>query len=145
LPLDGGLRRVVFNDVVRLSNYGDVQRPLLWTLDKDGQLVSVDECIQNRVRRQVGYKEYPNNIVSPRVSIDAEYSFINSPDNEIVYGTLRGITVTMLERAEFNIDIPDETFRVAVPANTAVWDRRKELKLRAAEVATEDVLTLFER
>ena len=83
--------------------------------------------------------------MSPRVSIDAEYSYRNSPEGEIVHGTLIGITVTVLERAEFNMEVPSETFRVAVPANTAVWDRRGELKLRAAEVATEDVLTLFER
>jgi hypothetical protein len=97
------------------------------------------------VRRDIGFKEYPHNIVSPRVTIDAEYSYTNSPEGEIVYGCLLGITVTMLEQAEFNIDIPAETFRVAVPANTAVWDRRGDLKLRAAEVATEDVLSLFER
>jgi beta-lactamase regulating signal transducer with metallopeptidase domain len=145
MSLDDGTRRVVFDNVVRLSNYGDVQKPLVWTIGKDGQLASVDECFQNHVRRNVSFKEYPHNIVSPRVTIDAEYSYSNSWDGEIVYGSLLGITVTMLEQAEFNIEIPAETFRVAVPANTAVWDRRKELKLRAAEVATEDVLTLFER
>jgi hypothetical protein len=145
MSLDEGSLRVVFDNVERLSNYGDVQRPLIWTLDKDHRLECVDECFKNYARRNVGFKEYSHNIISPRVTIEAEYDIVNSPDLELVYGNLLGITVTMLERAEFNIDIPAETFRVAVPANTAVWDRRKELKLRAAEVATEDVLTLFER
>jgi hypothetical protein len=118
---------------------------LTWILDKNGRIEYVEECFQGHVRRQVGYQAYPKNIVAPRVGIDAEYSYKSSPSGAITYGKLLGITVTMLEQAEFNIDIPAETFRVAVPANTAVWDRRGDLKLRAAEVATEDVLSLFER
>jgi hypothetical protein len=58
---------------------------------------------------------------------------------------VRELTISIIDEAEFNQPIPPEAFQAAVPANTAVWDRRTELKLRAAEVATEDVLTLFER
>jgi len=143
--LDGGLRRVVFENAVHLRSVGDVQLPLTWILDQDGQLDCVEEFFQGLVRRQVGYDVYPGNIVAPRVGIEAEYSYKTSPTGEVTYGQLRGMTVTTLERAEFNMEVPPEAFRVAVPANTAVWDRRTELKLRAAEVAVDDVLTLFER
>ena len=48
--LEGGSRRVVFDNFVHIRTVDgvrEVRMPLTWKLDKDGQLESVDECIQN--------------------------------------------------------------------------------------------------
>jgi hypothetical protein len=44
-------------------------------------------------------------------------------------GTLNGLSMTLLESAEFNVDVPDSTFRVPVPATTSVVDMRREQRL----------------
>jgi hypothetical protein len=139
--LDDGSRRLTFEANSTRREFGDINS-LNWVIGGDGKLQSIELSFQYHVIRQFGFQPYGRNVVVPQVSIDAEYSgWTPAGDHEI----LLGLTVSVIEEAEFNTEIPQDVFRVAVPANTAVWDRRTELKLRAAEVATEDVLTLFER
>jgi hypothetical protein len=107
-------------------------------LADDERIVRLDrlDASHANLLRELDFQQYPGGIVFPRVRISQYY---RDPTR------LEDITVTIIEHAEINIDIPPEEFRMSVPANTAVWDRRGELKLRAAEVDTEDVLTLFEQ
>jgi hypothetical protein len=115
---------------------------MTWRLSaKEQALEQIDAVnpIQGGYIRELDFREYPGGVVLPRVRITRFFS----QSRESI--TISHITISIVDDAEFNIDIPDSEFRVAVPANTAVWDRRGATKLRAAETATDDVLTLFER
>ncbi|HEV3137269.1 MAG TPA: hypothetical protein VGZ26_05180 [Pirellulales bacterium] len=85
---------------------------------------------------QSGFLNYPGNILFPSVRIATWYW----GDDK-----LKLITISIIEEATFNQPVAPETFVAAVPENTAVWDKRNGLKLRAAEKAVGNVLTLFEK
>jgi hypothetical protein len=85
---------------------------------------------------QSGFLNYPGNILFPSVRVATWYW----GDDK-----LKLITISIVEEASFNEAIPPETFVAAVPENTAVWDKRNGLKLRAAEQPVSNVLTLFEK
>lgn len=115
-----------------------------WSLNADGGLDRVDAVRNHHWSRELGFTHYAGGGQIPKVRIDAECSYYQS-DGRTHFGRLLSLTITVIEEAEFNRPVSPETFRAAVPANTAVWDRRGELKLRAAEQPVSDVLTLFER
>jgi beta-lactamase regulating signal transducer with metallopeptidase domain len=110
------------------------------TVDRDGFMDRMSSRTSaNRVMRetvQLGHTTYPGNVRFPKVHITAEYS---------VAGPLTGIAISIIEQASFNEELPPATFVASVPGNTAVWDKRNGLKLRAAEQPVDDVLSLFEK
>jgi beta-lactamase regulating signal transducer with metallopeptidase domain len=112
-----------------------------WIVNEEGTLRQVIVHDEGSETIQLGYRNYPGNVRLPKVTVDVHYRY-SSPAK---LDSLLDLSIWILDEAEFNQPIPPETFRTAVPANTAVWDRRKELKLRAAEEPVADVLTLFER
>jgi beta-lactamase regulating signal transducer with metallopeptidase domain len=118
---------------------------MTWLLAPDGALLRAKEQYgRGTVVREIGFLEYPGGVHLPRVRVRTYYPMLRNEKDEVI-GPLQSLSISIIEHAEFNIDIPDSEFRMAVPANTAVWDRRGELKLRAAEIDTEDVLTLFQQ
>ncbi len=136
-----GTTRVIFKQGPRSSSGIEVS----WLLGPDGTLLHATELYGfSTVLREIDFREYPGGVHLPRARVRTYYPTLRSGKEE-VSGPLQSLTISIIEHAEFNVDIPDSEFRMSVPANTAVWDRRGPLKLRAAEVPTEDVLTLFER
>jgi beta-lactamase regulating signal transducer with metallopeptidase domain len=124
-------RRWVFADI-----YGRIM------VDADGELDRMyRENPSNHFYHdifQYGYAIFRrSNLLFPLVRAEAHYR------NDQTQAVNR-VTISVIEEAEFNEPIPAEAFRVSVPANTAVWDRRNGLKLRAAERPVDDVLTLFD-
>ncbi len=85
---------------------------------------------------QYGFTQYPGDILFPSVHISTWYP---NPDK------MQIINISVIEDAHFNLALSRETFEAAVGENTAVWDKRNGLKLRAAEKPVSNVLTLFEK
>lgn len=144
LTLADGSSRIGFGRVVMQRTSSESipnQLSLLWHVNADGLLNRVDSAGDQEWSRELEFKEYPGGGFLPKVRIDTSPIGSNDPTLKVV----RELTISIIEEAEFNMPIPPETFKAAVPANTAVWDRRRELKLRAAETPVRDVLTLFER
>ncbi len=114
-------------------------------LDELGQLFRRDELTRLSLISHRAYREYPGGVRLPQVRIEATFDTGWQAANfGVLRGTLSRLTISVIEKAEFNQHLPDALFRLAVPENTAVWDRRAKLKLRAAEVPVDDVLSLFD-
>jgi len=139
-----GTARVFFSQPAVVQPTPNPDLSFTWTFSADRKLERVD-LRQSGFLRELDFREYPGGVLLPRVRVRTVYPTYYSENHDPRHGPLLEISVTMIEHAEINVDIPPEEFRMSVPANTAVWDRRGPLKLRAAEVPTEDVLTLFER
>ena len=145
--VDGSSRVEFGTTATQRSGVGPVPAgwKLTWQIDRDGRLDRVETVRNREWSRELEFTKYPGGGYLPKVRIDTTAAGPQPDDGDPQFGRLRDLTISIIEEAEFNQSIPPETFQAAVPANTAVWDRRTELKLRAAEQPVSDVLTLFER
>lgn len=88
-------------------------------------------------RLELGIVIHPGGILFPSVIWEAKYSL----------GALNWFSLVLIEDAEFNIDVPGNTFSVAVPAGTKMFDYRRdphEPRYMAVPEDTSDVMKLVD-
>jgi len=104
-----------------LNSDGTVRRWVSYALPNDAWVEQT----------RYGYKQYSNAVTFPTVQISASYDASNA---------LYRLLIIVIEDAEFDPDLPADAFRVAVPANTAVWNERGTPHLRAVTEPVEDLV-----
>lgn len=120
----------------------------LWFLRSDSVLLVIDPStgilherdyyVNGKIIKQdiqMSFLSYPSGIVFPSLSARVTYD-----SNGILYA----ISLSWVEDAEFNIELPSDTFSVGIPGKTNVFDNRTPSHVRTFPLAgpTDDVVKM---